>query len=105
MFATGRAPPLNNARQVHGGDATEPNDVCQDDGISRGRRFRIPSQPVQDGNPETGTAENPEISDECEGGILWDGLDTHLPRDKHEPDPKDGRYMAEAVSTVLSFMR
>ena len=42
--------------RVHGGDATESDDIGEDDGIARRGGLGIPSRPVQHGNPEAGSA-------------------------------------------------
>ena len=76
---------------VHGSYATKPNDIAKDNGVTRRRRLRIPSQPAQNCNPKTGTAENPEICDQWGGGIRWNGINTYLSWGKHKPDAKDGQ--------------
>jgi hypothetical protein len=76
---------------VHGSYATKPNDIGKDNGVTRRRRLRIPSHPVQNCNPKKGTAENPEIGDQFGGGIRWNGIDTYLPWGNMNPTPRTAR--------------
>ena len=67
------------------------------------RRLRIPSHPVQNCNPKTGTAENPEIGDQCGGGIRWNGIDTYLPWGKHEPDAEECHINSSDTEQYIEF--
>jgi hypothetical protein len=75
---------------VHGSCATKPDDIGKDNGVTRRRRLRIPSHPVQNCNPKKEAAENPEIGDHRRGGIRWNGIDTYLWANMN-PTPRTAR--------------